>query len=198
MRLSVSSRVVCRCLMESKWGNSSFLPRRRPAEIRLRLQAFKFALGQNVRAVRSERLHDVVTLFLSCCVCVADLPSLWPPGVGCPACGPETVSLQPAAAQVKCVCVCVCVCVSLQPAAALVKRVCVCVCVCVCVSLQPAAALVKRVCVCVCVCVCHYNQQQRWSNVCVCVCVCVCHYNQQQRWSNVCVCVCVWLQPAAA
>ncbi len=72
----MSSRVVCRCLMESKWGNSSFLPRRHPAEIRLRLQAFKFALGQNVRAVRSERLHDVVTLFLSCCVCVADLPSL--------------------------------------------------------------------------------------------------------------------------
>uniref|UniRef100_A0A8C2HXI0 ZP domain-containing protein n=1 Tax=Cyprinus carpio TaxID=7962 RepID=A0A8C2HXI0_CYPCA len=36
------------CLMESKWGNSSFLPRRRPAEMRLYLQAFKFALGQNV------------------------------------------------------------------------------------------------------------------------------------------------------
>ncbi|KAF4112701.1 uncharacterized protein LOC131541144 [Onychostoma macrolepis] len=36
------------CLMESKWGNSSFLPRRRPAEIRLYLQAFKFALGQNI------------------------------------------------------------------------------------------------------------------------------------------------------
>uniref|UniRef100_A0A8C1HZX3 ZP domain-containing protein n=1 Tax=Cyprinus carpio carpio TaxID=630221 RepID=A0A8C1HZX3_CYPCA len=36
------------CLMESKWGNSSFLPRRRPAEMRLYLQAFKFALGQNI------------------------------------------------------------------------------------------------------------------------------------------------------
>uniref|UniRef100_A0A671Q6J3 ZP domain-containing protein n=1 Tax=Sinocyclocheilus anshuiensis TaxID=1608454 RepID=A0A671Q6J3_9TELE len=36
------------CLMESKSGNSSFLPRRHPAEIRLYLQAFKFALGQNI------------------------------------------------------------------------------------------------------------------------------------------------------
>ncbi|XP_043093307.1 uncharacterized protein LOC122343062 [Puntigrus tetrazona] len=36
------------CLMESKWGNSSFLPRRHPAEIRLHLQAFKFALGQKI------------------------------------------------------------------------------------------------------------------------------------------------------
>ncbi|XP_059405245.1 zona pellucida sperm-binding protein 3-like [Carassius carassius] len=36
------------CLMESKWGNSSFLRRRRPAEMRLYLQAFKFAVGQNI------------------------------------------------------------------------------------------------------------------------------------------------------
>uniref|UniRef100_A0A8C2A965 ZP domain-containing protein n=1 Tax=Cyprinus carpio TaxID=7962 RepID=A0A8C2A965_CYPCA len=36
------------CLIESKSANSSFLPRRRPAEIRLYLQAFKFALGQNI------------------------------------------------------------------------------------------------------------------------------------------------------
>ncbi|XP_016410546.1 zona pellucida sperm-binding protein 3 [Sinocyclocheilus rhinocerous] len=36
------------CLMESKSGNSSFLPRRHPAEIRLDLQAFTFALGQNI------------------------------------------------------------------------------------------------------------------------------------------------------
>ncbi|XP_059396897.1 zona pellucida sperm-binding protein 3-like [Carassius carassius] len=36
------------CLMESKSGNSSFLPRRHPAEMRLYLQAFKFALGQNI------------------------------------------------------------------------------------------------------------------------------------------------------
>uniref|UniRef100_A0A9R1SME9 ZP domain-containing protein n=2 Tax=Cyprinus carpio TaxID=7962 RepID=A0A9R1SME9_CYPCA len=36
------------CLIESKSANSSFLPRRRPAEIRLYLQAFKFDLGQNI------------------------------------------------------------------------------------------------------------------------------------------------------
>ncbi|KAL1274356.1 hypothetical protein QQF64_027170 [Cirrhinus molitorella] len=36
------------CLMESKSGNSSFLPRRHPAEIRLYFRAFKFALGQNI------------------------------------------------------------------------------------------------------------------------------------------------------
>ncbi|XP_050967039.1 zona pellucida sperm-binding protein 3-like isoform X2 [Labeo rohita] len=36
------------CLTESKSGNSSFLPRRHPAEMRLYLQAFKFALGQNI------------------------------------------------------------------------------------------------------------------------------------------------------
>ncbi len=76
----------------------------------------------------------------------------------------------------------VCVCVSLQPAAALVKRVCVCVCVCV--SLQPAAAQVK------CVCVCHYNQQLRRSNVCVCVCVCVSLHPLAVQVKRVCVCAC--------
>ncbi|XP_051751115.1 zona pellucida sperm-binding protein 3-like [Ctenopharyngodon idella] len=36
------------CLMESKAGNSSFLPRQRPDEIRLYLEAFKFALGEKI------------------------------------------------------------------------------------------------------------------------------------------------------
>lgn len=39
--------------MESKAGNSSFLPRQRPDEIRLYLEAFKFALGEKVRAAVS-------------------------------------------------------------------------------------------------------------------------------------------------
>ncbi|XP_076869609.1 zona pellucida sperm-binding protein 3 [Brachyhypopomus gauderio] len=36
------------CLAESKKGNSTFLPRRKPSEIRLYFQAFKFALGENL------------------------------------------------------------------------------------------------------------------------------------------------------
>ncbi|TRY60179.1 hypothetical protein DNTS_009059, partial [Danionella cerebrum] len=36
------------CLVESKEGNSSFLPRRRPEEILLHLQSLRFALGQKV------------------------------------------------------------------------------------------------------------------------------------------------------
>ncbi|XP_065140096.1 zona pellucida sperm-binding protein 3 [Paramisgurnus dabryanus] len=36
------------CLMESKEGNSTFLPRREPSEMRLYIEAFKFALGENI------------------------------------------------------------------------------------------------------------------------------------------------------
>nr|XP_055056212.1 zona pellucida sperm-binding protein 3-like isoform X2 [Misgurnus anguillicaudatus] len=36
------------CLMESKEGNSTFLPRQKPGEIRLYVEAFKFALGENI------------------------------------------------------------------------------------------------------------------------------------------------------
>ncbi|XP_007258112.3 zona pellucida sperm-binding protein 3 [Astyanax mexicanus] len=36
------------CLIESKKSNSRFLPRRNPSEIRMYLQAFKFALGEDV------------------------------------------------------------------------------------------------------------------------------------------------------
>ncbi|XP_030623710.1 uncharacterized protein LOC115806992 [Chanos chanos] len=36
------------CLVESKVGNSKFLPRRKPSEIRLSLQAFKFVFGENI------------------------------------------------------------------------------------------------------------------------------------------------------
>ncbi|XP_048045805.1 uncharacterized protein LOC125267837 isoform X2 [Megalobrama amblycephala] len=36
------------CLMESKARNASFLPRRSPDEIRLHLEAFKFALGEQI------------------------------------------------------------------------------------------------------------------------------------------------------
>ncbi|XP_056098170.1 uncharacterized protein LOC130076899 [Rhinichthys klamathensis goyatoka] len=36
------------CLMESKSGNSSFLPRRHSDEMRLYLEAFRFALGQKI------------------------------------------------------------------------------------------------------------------------------------------------------
>ncbi|XP_060719164.1 uncharacterized protein LOC132841022 [Tachysurus vachellii] len=36
------------CLTESKEGNATFLPRREPSEIRLYIQAFRFALGEQV------------------------------------------------------------------------------------------------------------------------------------------------------
>ncbi|XP_066516895.1 zona pellucida sperm-binding protein 3-like [Hoplias malabaricus] len=36
------------CLIESKEGNSSFLPREKHSEIRFYFQAFKFALGENI------------------------------------------------------------------------------------------------------------------------------------------------------
>ncbi|XP_051545690.1 zona pellucida sperm-binding protein 3-like isoform X2 [Myxocyprinus asiaticus] len=36
------------CLIESKEGKSTFLPRRKPSELCLYLEAFKFALGENI------------------------------------------------------------------------------------------------------------------------------------------------------